>query len=144
MRTTEEIMHRGRALEAEGYDEIPISRLLGPGWLEPQPGIPERLVACGNMIPGARSIYHWKGKVADEREVVVKSGQVRVHFGDGASLVAARRDRARLEIRMHRDPAQHLGSAVAAGTCDGDAVSRGRSGRGYHQNTRPATRSVSL
>jgi len=31
----------------------------------------ERLVACGNIIPGARSIYHWQGKVADEREVVV-------------------------------------------------------------------------
>ncbi len=30
-----------------------------------------RLVACGTMYPGARSLYRWQGKVADEREVVV-------------------------------------------------------------------------
>lgn len=30
-----------------------------------------RLVACGNILPGARSIYRWEGRVADEREVVV-------------------------------------------------------------------------
>lgn len=30
-----------------------------------------RLVACGTMLPGARSLYRWEGKVADEREVVV-------------------------------------------------------------------------
>jgi periplasmic divalent cation tolerance protein len=30
-----------------------------------------RLIACGTMLPGARSIYRWQGKVADEREVVV-------------------------------------------------------------------------
>jgi periplasmic divalent cation tolerance protein len=33
--------------------------------------IEERLVACGNLLPGARSLYRWKGAVADEREVVV-------------------------------------------------------------------------
>jgi len=31
----------------------------------------ERLVACANLLPGARSLYHWEGKLADEREVVV-------------------------------------------------------------------------
>jgi periplasmic divalent cation tolerance protein len=30
-----------------------------------------RLIACGTMLPGGRSIYRWQGKVADEREVVV-------------------------------------------------------------------------
>ncbi len=33
--------------------------------------VEERLVACANLLPGARSIYRWEGKVADEREVVV-------------------------------------------------------------------------
>ncbi|MGQ0537732.1 MAG: divalent-cation tolerance protein CutA [Gemmatimonadaceae bacterium] len=30
-----------------------------------------RLIACGTMLPGARSFYRWEGKVADEQEVVV-------------------------------------------------------------------------
>jgi periplasmic divalent cation tolerance protein len=30
-----------------------------------------RLIACGTLLPGARSIYRWQGKVADEREVVL-------------------------------------------------------------------------
>lgn len=30
-----------------------------------------RLIACGNILPGARSLYRWEGKVADEQEVVV-------------------------------------------------------------------------
>jgi periplasmic divalent cation tolerance protein len=30
-----------------------------------------RLIACGTLMPGARSIYRWQGKVADEREVVL-------------------------------------------------------------------------
>ena len=33
--------------------------------------VEERLVACANLLPGARSLYRWGGKVADEREVVV-------------------------------------------------------------------------
>jgi len=33
--------------------------------------VEERLIACGNLLPGARSLYRWKGEVADEREVVV-------------------------------------------------------------------------
>lgn len=31
----------------------------------------KRLIACGTLLPGARSIYRWEGKVADEQEVVV-------------------------------------------------------------------------
>ena len=30
-----------------------------------------RLIACGNILPGVRSIYRWEGKVADEQEVIV-------------------------------------------------------------------------
>lgn len=30
-----------------------------------------RLVACGTVLPGARSIYRWQGKIADEQEAVV-------------------------------------------------------------------------
>ena len=32
--------------------------------------VEERLIACGNLIPGARSLYRWQGKLRDEREVV--------------------------------------------------------------------------
>jgi periplasmic divalent cation tolerance protein len=32
--------------------------------------VEERLIACGNLIPGARSLYRWEGRIADEREVV--------------------------------------------------------------------------
>src|SRR5439155_22405834 len=30
-----------------------------------------RLVACGTLLPGARSIYRWEGQVKEECEVVV-------------------------------------------------------------------------
>lgn len=30
-----------------------------------------RLIACGTLVPGARSIYRWQGKIADETEIVV-------------------------------------------------------------------------
>ena len=32
--------------------------------------VEERLIACGNLLPGVRSLYRWKGAVADEREVM--------------------------------------------------------------------------
>jgi len=31
----------------------------------------ERLVACGNMVPGAVGLYRWKGAVHRDEEVVV-------------------------------------------------------------------------
>jgi periplasmic divalent cation tolerance protein len=39
-----------------------------------------RLVACGTLLPGARSLYRWQGKIADERElmVVLKTRSARV------------------------------------------------------------------
>ena len=30
-----------------------------------------RLIACGTVTAGARSIYRWEGKIADEQEAVV-------------------------------------------------------------------------
>jgi len=31
----------------------------------------ERLAACGNLLPGVRSIYRWKGELCDDAEVLV-------------------------------------------------------------------------
>ena len=33
--------------------------------------VEERLAACANIIPSIRSIYRWKGKICDEREVLI-------------------------------------------------------------------------
>lgn len=33
--------------------------------------VEERLAACGNIVPGIRSIYRWKEAVADEREALL-------------------------------------------------------------------------
>ena len=33
--------------------------------------VEERLIACANLLPGARSIYRWKDGVEDAAEVVV-------------------------------------------------------------------------
>lgn len=30
-----------------------------------------RLIACGTLLPGARSLYRWEGRIADEPEVLV-------------------------------------------------------------------------
>lgn len=30
-----------------------------------------RLIACGTMLPGAKSLYRWQGKIAEEQEIVV-------------------------------------------------------------------------
>lgn len=30
-----------------------------------------RLIACGTMLPGARSLYRWEGRIADESETMV-------------------------------------------------------------------------
>lgn len=30
-----------------------------------------RLAACVNMVPGIRSLYHWKGKVCDDVETLL-------------------------------------------------------------------------
>ncbi|MFT3917164.1 MAG: divalent-cation tolerance protein CutA [Anaeromyxobacteraceae bacterium] len=33
--------------------------------------VEERLAACGNVVPGVRSIYRWEGKVVDEPEALL-------------------------------------------------------------------------
>ncbi len=33
--------------------------------------VEERLAACGNVLPGLRSIYRWEGKVQDEPEALL-------------------------------------------------------------------------
>jgi periplasmic divalent cation tolerance protein len=33
--------------------------------------VADRLVACGTLMPGARSLYRWGGNVTEEAEVVV-------------------------------------------------------------------------
>ncbi|MBW2276100.1 MAG: divalent-cation tolerance protein CutA [Deltaproteobacteria bacterium] len=42
--------------------------------------VEERLVACVNILPGARSIYRWQGKICDDAEAVLllKTEQARV------------------------------------------------------------------
>ncbi len=31
----------------------------------------KRLAACANLVPQVRSLYHWKGKIADEKECLM-------------------------------------------------------------------------
>ncbi len=40
--------------------------------------VAEKLAACVNIVPGARSIYRWQGKVCDEAEclLLIKSSEV--------------------------------------------------------------------
>ena len=40
-----------------------------------------RLIACGTLLPGARSLYRWEDRMADERETVVllKTARDRLH-----------------------------------------------------------------
>lgn len=33
--------------------------------------VEERLCACGNIVPGVRSIYRWKGEICDDAEECV-------------------------------------------------------------------------
>ena len=33
--------------------------------------VEERLTACANIVPKIRSIFHWEGKICDEREVLL-------------------------------------------------------------------------
>jgi periplasmic divalent cation tolerance protein len=65
-----------------------------------------RVVACGTVLPGARSLYRWEGKVADEQEQVVL---LKTH----ASRVAALEE-AFEQLHPYRVP-ELLALPVAAG-----------------------------
>jgi periplasmic divalent cation tolerance protein len=45
-----------------------------------------RLIACGTILPEARSLYRWNNAIADEREVVVllKTNRARVEALEAA------------------------------------------------------------
>jgi periplasmic divalent cation tolerance protein len=68
--------------------------------------VEERLIACGNLLPGARSIYRWEDRVQDEPEVV-------------AILKTRKQDFAVLVSRLHElhpnDTPECLAVRVAAG-----------------------------
>ena len=42
--------------------------------------VEERLAACGNVVPGIRSIYRWEGKVEDEQEALLVLKTTRARF----------------------------------------------------------------
>lgn len=68
--------------------------------------VDERLVACGNMLAGMRSIYRWEGRVADAREVQ-------------AILKTRKQDWAALVSRLHElhpyDTPECVAVRIAAG-----------------------------
>lgn len=43
--------------------------------------VEERLAACGNLVPGLRSIYTWQGKMCDESEVLLLIKTTDAAFG---------------------------------------------------------------
>lgn len=47
--------------------------------------VEERLAACVNILPGARSVYEWQGKVEKEQELVLL---IKSHSGMLPSLEA--------------------------------------------------------
>jgi periplasmic divalent cation tolerance protein len=42
--------------------------------------VEERLAACGNVVPGLRSIYRWEGKVQDDAEALLVLKTTRGRF----------------------------------------------------------------
>ena len=55
----------------------------------------DRLIACGTLLPGGRSLYRWQGKVTEEAEVVVLLKTDRSKWD---ALCAAVRDRHPYEV----------------------------------------------
>lgn len=58
--------------------------------------VEEKLVACGNIVPGVRSIYAWEGKVEDTAEVLV--------FFKTAPSVYARLEKRLLKLHPYDTP----------------------------------------
>lgn len=42
--------------------------------------VEERLAACGNVVPGLRSIYRWRGEVQDDAEALLVLKTTRGRF----------------------------------------------------------------
>ncbi len=42
--------------------------------------VEERLAACGNVVPGVRSIYRWQGKIEDQPEALLLLKTTRARF----------------------------------------------------------------
>jgi periplasmic divalent cation tolerance protein len=42
--------------------------------------VEERLAACGNVVPGLRSIYRWEGKIHDDAEALLVLKTTRERF----------------------------------------------------------------
>jgi periplasmic divalent cation tolerance protein len=42
--------------------------------------VSERLAACGNVVPGLRSIYRWEGKVQEDEEALLLLKTSRARF----------------------------------------------------------------
>jgi periplasmic divalent cation tolerance protein len=51
--------------------------------------VEERLAACGNLVPGLRSIYAWQGAIQDEAEVLLVLKTRRERAEDLCARVAA-------------------------------------------------------
>lgn len=49
----------------------------------------ERLAACVNLLPGATSMYHWKGEICEEREVVAVIKTTKEAFPELEKVLAA-------------------------------------------------------
>jgi len=68
--------------------------------------VEERLIACGNLIPGVRSLYRWEGRVTDAREVVAI---MRTRKQDWAALIS------RLHELHSYDTPECIAVRIAAG-----------------------------
>ena len=68
--------------------------------------VEERLAACGNVVPGLRSVYRWEGKVHDEGEALLLLKTTRARFEALRARVVA--------LHPYQVP-EVLGLAVEAG-----------------------------
>lgn len=51
--------------------------------------VEERLIACGNILPGVTSIYRWAGEVTREGEVIVLMKTTKVRLEELLARAAA-------------------------------------------------------
>ncbi len=51
--------------------------------------VEERLVACGNILPGARSIYVWKGELCRDTEAVLLMETTAARLDDALARLRA-------------------------------------------------------